>query len=310
MTDIYQTVTDNIVAALEVGTPPWVRPWRTAGNGGDGTFEGVDVNYSTQKPYQGVNILALWAARWLRGYDRGQWLTLKQARALGGNVRKGERGTHIVFWKLRELTVPGQTPADPDETRTYGMAKGYTVFNVAQCDGLDIPEPAPIVFDPAFAAARAFCLGTQADIRHGGDKAFYAPSSDAIQVPHPSQFEGMGHYFAAVLHELTHWTGAKHRLDRLQRAGYGSEAYAKEELIAELGAAFACACLTVPGQLRHAEYLQGWLTILKADKRAIFLAASAARKAHEYLKSLQPSAAHATVATDATVHTDETEAAE
>lgn len=283
--DIYQHVTDSIVAALERGTPPWVKPW-TVGS----TPHSLDANHATGRAYSGVNLLALWAQRELRGFTSNEWMTFKQARARGAMVRKGETGAHIVFWKFQTVHEP-----DVDDPRQVPLARAYTVFNLDQVDGIERPEPAPETPLPArLRAAERFCANTGAVVKHGGTIAAYSPSRDAVRMPPRRAFESPEHYFATKLHELTHWTGHPSRCDRLRAIStgrFGDDAYAVEELIAELGAAFACAELGVPGELRHASYLDHWLKVLRSDKRAIFTAASHARTAHEYLKSLQPAAA-------------------
>jgi antirestriction protein ArdC len=276
VTDIYQNVTARIVAALETGAAPWVRPWKGSGD------DGFDVNHRSGKPYSGINVLALWSERMLRGYESTHWLTYKQALEAGGNVRKGSKGSQIVFWKFLENDVDERIP----------LARAYTVFNLEQCDGIERPErgvEAPL--DERLRAARAFCSATGAKLSHGGDVACYMPTADAIRMPPMRAFEGPEFYYAVLLHELTHWTMPEARCNRVIPKRFGDDTYAMEELVAELGAAFGCAELGVPGVLRHEGYLAHWLRVLKADERAIFIAASAARKAHEYLKSLQPVAA-------------------
>ena len=183
--DIYQSVTDRIVAALERGTPRWDKPWRSDGLS-DGTDGGADVNHSTGRQYNGSNLLVLWAERTLHDYPLGQWLTFNQARSLGGCVRKGEKGTAIVFWKMNSETVTGETP-EQDETRRFSMARGYTVFNVAQCDGIDLPAPPPLPsIDARLYHAREFCAATQANIRYShGNRAYYSPMRDGIVIPTP-----------------------------------------------------------------------------------------------------------------------------
>ncbi len=286
--DMYQEVTDRIVAALENGVAPWVRPWATAETG-----NAADTNAVSGKPYRGVNVLVLWCARAAFGYRDSRWLTFKQALDLGGNVRKGEKGTQIVFWKINGYET--ENDAGETETRSAVLARAYTVFNVEQCDGLqlDASEPTAPAIEPSerVKAAIAYAAATGADIRHGGNSACYMPGVDAIRVPELGAFKSDSHYAATLLHELTHWTGAKERCDRTFGKRFGDDAYAVEELVAELGAAFACAELGIAGQLQHENYLGHWLRVLKADKRALFTAASQARKAVEFMNAKQPAQA-------------------
>lgn len=281
MTDVYQQVTDRIIAALERGAAPWVRPWTADPEGGE------DRNLASKKPYRGVNVLLLWAQRAACGYERPLWVTYQQAKELGGHVKRGQRGTQIVFWKINSYERDGG--ADGDDTVEIPMARNYTVFNVEQCEGLDLPElgePKPEDKLPTrLAHAKAWCAATGAKVTHGGDKAFYAPSQDRIQMPKRASFESPELYFGTLIHELTHWTKQPTRCNREFSKRFGDDTYAFEELVAELGAAFGCAALRIPGELRHAEYLSHWLRVLRGDKRAIFTAASQARKAHEFLSA-------------------------
>jgi antirestriction protein ArdC len=303
MTDIYQSVTDRMIAALERGAPPWVKPWKSDGT--RGPFE-LDVNHVTGRAYNGTNLLVLWDQRMQRGYERAEWLTYKQATEAGGQVRRGEKGAQVVFWKFRDM--PSGAPQDasdtseaseasegePGRTRRAALARAYTVFNVEQCDGLTIETVdfgCPI--ETRLANAQAFCDATGARVVHGGNLAGYLPMTDVIRMPTVESFDTQEHYFATKLHELTHWTGHATRCDRQLKNRFGDAAYAAEELIAELGAAFACAALGITGDLRHAGYIEHWLKVLREDSRAIFTAASQARKAHEYLVSLQPAAVEA-----------------
>ncbi|MHC4164629.1 MAG: ArdC family protein [Planctomycetota bacterium] len=276
--DIYADVTDRIVAALEKGVAPWVRPWRSVGAFRNGT---------TDRPYHGVNTLLLAIETLEHAYDDPRWVTYKQARKLGGHVRKGERGTRIVFWKF--LDRMQEDPETGKETlRRIPMARAYTVFNVEQCDGLELPEldretlPETDRRDDLDELLR----GTGAEIRHGGDVACYAPGPDKIALPAFGAFETPSAYYSTALHELTHWTGHGSRLDRSLRNRFGSQAYAAEELVAELGSAFLCERHGVDGKLQHPEYVANWLQVLKGDKRAIFTASSKARQAAEFLTGL------------------------
>jgi antirestriction protein ArdC len=267
--DIYQEVTDRIVSALENGTAPWLRPWRDSKNGT--ALE--PHNAVTGRPYNGINWLVLSC---LPHASTG-WLTYKQATALGGNVRKGEKGVQIVFWKFDHR----------DETtgKIIPFARAYTVFNLDQCENLDaskIQAPQPATEGQTDVNAIARRVG--AVVRHHGSKAFYSPSSDVVVMPDASAFKSENHYASTLAHELTHWTGHTSRLARDFSGRFGNAAYAFEELVAEIGSAFACARLgiTLDG-LQHADYVANWLKVLKDDKRAIFTAASKAKQACAYL---------------------------
>lgn len=269
--DIYQTVTDRLVTALEAGTVPWLRPWKTANRGS--ALE--PYNASSGRPYNGVNLLILGCAP----YQSLGWMTFNQARALGGCVRKGERGTTVVFWKFDRVRDD-----ETGEVKTRPFARAYTVFNVEQIDGLPetLAAPLPPVAPEGGVIEVARRHGV--DLRHGGDRAFFSPTYDFVQMPSADAFKSPEHYDATLAHELTHWTGGKARLDREFGKRFGDQAYAFEELIAEIGSAFACARLGVPlDGLQHPAYLANWLAVLKGDKRAIFTAASAAKRAAELL---------------------------
>jgi len=296
MRDIYQEITDKIVAALESGTAPWHKPWKTTG----AAVAGVPRRPIRHNgiPYAGINVLLLWSQQSACGYASNQWLTFKQALAYDACVRKGERGTMIVyadkFTRTRENATTGE-----DESYTVPFLKAYTVFNVCQIDGLPdrfLPA-APAPFEPGEEPARnarvdSFVDATGADIRHGGNRAFFAPSSDHVQMPTLAQFESAESYYATLLHEMTHWSGGRARLNRINFARWGDASYAAEELVAEMGAAFLCADLAVSASPRpdHASYIASWLEKLKNDKRAVFTAASAAQRAADYLTAYSAAA--------------------
>lgn len=276
--DTYQQVTDRIITALEAGTKPWVKDWSTSAAGG---FQ--MPHRCSGEPYRGINVLLLWLAYEDRGFTGKHWLTFNQARELGGMVRKGEKGTQIVFFKQLDVTEEG---ADGEEReRRVPMLRTYNVFNADQVDNLpDRLRPAPIAIvagKERDEAAEAALRSTGADIREGGGRAFYAPGADFVQMPAFEAFHSTSGYLATLAHELCHWTGHTSRLDRAQRNAFGSKDYAAEELVAELGAAFVGARLGIVGEHidNHAAYLASWLKALRDDKRAIFRAASAAQLA-------------------------------
>lgn len=275
--DLYASVTQQVITALEAGTPPWVCPW----DRGHGTA--LPANLSTSRPYRGINVLLLNLQQMARGYTLNRWITFQQARALGGCVRRGETGTGIVFFKMMERD---EAANDPGTRRVIPLLRSFTVFNAAQVDGL--PEaltavPAPPEGWTPIGAAEELLTRSGAVIRHGGDRAFYRPADDVIQLPLQVMFPQACHYYATALHELTHWTGAPGRCNRVLSSRAHIEAYAFEELVAEMGAAFLSSHCGLPGELQHASYIESWLTALRSDKRLIFTAASLAQKAADFL---------------------------
>lgn len=274
--DLYQKVTDSIIAQLEAGTVPWVRPWKA--NGAAPVTAALPFNMVSNRGYSGINIPLLWMAG--TAYQSHAWLTFKQALDLGGHVRKGEKGTMVVY---ADRFIPKARKDDPKARPVYFL-KAFTVFNVAQCEGMpDVPGKAEQTLPEIHAAADAVIRGTGARIHLGGDKAFYMPATDSITMPLPEQFPEALDWTRICAHELGHWTGAKHRLDRQFGARFGDHAYAMEELVAEMSAAFTCASLGIEPAVRHADYLASWLKVLRADKKAVVQAASKASKASEYI---------------------------
>ena len=289
--DIYARVTDKIVADLERGVKPWLRPWNAENAAGriNRPLRGNGV------AYQGINVLMLWDAATRNGYAAPLWLTYKQAQELGGNVKKGERGELVVY---ASKIIKTGTDAKGDETeKAIPFLKGYTVFNAEQCEGLPARFTALVdgpVLSPLqrIEAADRFYAATGADIRHGGTRAFYAEGPDYVQMPAFETFRDPESYASTLAHELVHWTKHGKRLARdMGRVKWGDEGYAREELVAELGAAFLCADLGITPDTRddHAAYIASWLAVLKNDKRLIFSAASQAQRAADYLHGLQAS---------------------
>jgi len=292
-TDLYARITNRIIAELSAGTRPWLKPW-SADHAAGRVTRPLRHNGT---PYRGINVLMLWAEACARGFACPIWMTYKQAQELGGQVRKGEHGSLIVFADRFTRTETGDKGEEVE--RQIPFLKGYTVFNCEQTDGLPAhyyarAEPAidPV---PRIAHAEAFFANLNADIRHGGNRAYYAVSTDHIQMPPFEAFRDAVAYFATLGHECVHLTGHRSRLDRNLTGRFGSHAYAAEELICELGASFLCADLALTPEPRedHAAYLANWLTVLKNDKRAIFTAAAHAERAAAFLHGLQPQAAAA-----------------
>jgi antirestriction protein ArdC len=280
--DVYARVTTQIIEAIENGAGTWRMPWHTSGR-----FAFSPINVSSRKPYRGINTVCLWAAAQAKGYEAGEWATYQQWQERGAQVRKGERATTVAFWKFANSAGETDDSAG-DETPRSGrllFTRGYSVFNAAQVDGYT-PAPDPERPMPErIAHAEAFFRAAGADLRHGGNQAFYSPAGDYVQMPPFAAFRDAVAYYSTLAHECTHWTASAARCNRELGKRFGDSAYAAEELIAELGAAFTCAHLGLSTEARpdHAQYIQSWLRVLKADKRAIFTAASKAQQAADWL---------------------------
>lgn len=293
--DVYTRVTDKIVADLENGVRTWLKPWNAEHAAGRITrplrFNGT--------PYNGINVLMLWASAVERGFAAPIWVTFKQAKELGGHVKKGEKGSLVVYANTITRTEVDADTGEEEE-RDIPFMKGYTAFNVEQVEGLPahyyaVAEPQ---LDPVerIEKAESFFAATRADIRHGGNQAYYAVSSDYVQMPPFEAFRDAESYYATLAHEVTHWTRHASRLERdFGRKRWGDEGYAAEELVAELGSAFLAADLELTPEPRedHAAYIGSWLKVLKNDKRAIFTAAAHAQRAVDFLHGLQPNAEQA-----------------
>ena len=284
--DLYREVSDRILAELKTGAAPWVKPWSAT--------PGMNnpVNARTARPYSGCNVVLLWMAAQANGWNVLRFLTYKQATELGGNVRKGEHGTKVYFVKRLEVQ-DRNAPEGSDETKLIPMMREYTVFNVAQCEGLPpgIVNKAmgkPRNHDQRNQWADAFMVASGADIREGAGEAYYAPGKDFISLPAFRAFKNADNFYSTAFHEMGHWTGAKARLDRSEgmKGRFGDKAYAAEELVAELCAAFLCAEFSFDGELRHAGYIGHWIELLKHDPRAFFTATSKAWAAADYLREL------------------------
>ena len=288
--DIYTRITNQIITALEQGIKPWSQPWNAAHAAGPVSRP---LRHNGQ-PYSGINVLTLWASSMERHFAAPIWMTFKQARELGGHVRKGEKGSPVVYANtLTRTELDEATGEEIDQTIPF--MKGYTVFNIEQIKGLPdhyyAPAKARLNPDQRIAAADAFFTDTGADIRHGGSSAYYCPPEDYVQMPVFESFRDAESYYATLAHECTHWTRHKHRLNRdFGREKFGDAGYAREELVAELGAAFLCADLgiTLEDREDHAAYIGSWLKVLRDDKRAIFTAAAHAQRAADFLHDLQP----------------------
>jgi antirestriction protein ArdC len=278
-----ETITGAIVERLEAGTRPWVQPWT-----------GASVSRPLRAcgtPYQGINVLWLWMAAEAAGHTSPFWMTYRQAHVLGAQVRKGERGTVAIFYKAyRPRDASENDEAECDRTRR--VLKSFIVFNARQIDGLPdrfFPEPQPLPLPTERdRALDAFFAAIPATIRHFGVEAYYSRASDQVTMPEPGLFRDLDHYRATLAHELSHWTGHQSRLSRQMAGRFGSEAYAMEELVAELSSAMLGAELGLPVEHldHHASYLASWLKVLKADSRAILTVAAKSEEAASLLLRL------------------------
>ena len=272
-TDIYDTVTNRIIENLEKGCIPWIKPWHTENT--------LDKNIKTGNEYNGINRIILG----MSGYQSNIWGSFKQWKDLGANVKLHEKGTAIVFYK----PVSGvKVTSEGDEIIYNSVFTTSYIFNAEQVEGIEI-KPRDIEDKPFLNNVDIdnMVLNTGANIKHGGNSAYYRTSEDYINMPVKSDFNDEAGYYATLLHELTHWSGAKHRLDRTKGKRFGDTAYAFEELIAELGSAFLCEKYAVKGDIRHEGYIQSWLKALKNDNKMIFSASAYAQKSTDYIVNFE-----------------------
>lgn len=303
-TNLYDEITDKIIAELEAGRFPWVQPW---GKATATAPLGLPRNASTGRSYSGINILILWGAVVQHGFPGQGWLTYRQAQSLGGNVRKGERGTTVVYAdRFTPEDEKRRARESGEEPGSIPFLKRFTVFNAAQCDGLPediavaMPPPPPGLIEPR---VEALIGATGIDFRIGGDRAYYAPAHDYVQVPPPQAYFEPINWHRTALHEISHASGHRSRLDRDLSGSFGTKKYAFEELIAEVSSAFCCASLGIVPTVRHADYVGSWLEVMREDSRAIVRAASQASKAADWILAHLPDAG------DDTTTDDEREAA-
>lgn len=286
---LYDDITGKIITELEEGRIPWVQPWGTAAAQAP---LAMPQNASTRRRYSGINVLILWGAVIEHGFVGQSWLTFRQAQALGGNVRKGERGTTVVY---ADRFIPDDEQKRARETGEEAQAipflKRFTVFNAAQCEDLPkeltIAAP-PVPTDLIEPKVEALIRATGIDFRIGGERAFYMPAQDYVQVPPPQAYFEPINWHRTALHELGHASGHHSRLNRDLTGSFGSKKYAFEELIAEISAAFCCASLGIVPTVRHADYIGSWLETLREDNRAIIRAASQASKASDWVLGFLP----------------------
>lgn len=290
--DVYTRITNQIAAELEKSVRPWLKPWNAEHAAGRITRP-LRAN---GMPYRGINILMLWSEAVAKGFAAPIWMTFKQALELDAHVRKGEKGSLVVYASSITRTET-DTDTGEEAERDIRFMKGYTVFNVEQIEGLPAQYYAPAApqLDPVqrIAKADAFFAATSASVSYGGNMAFYTPTYDRIQMPPFEAFRDAESFYSTLCHECVHWTRHETRLNReFGRKRWGDEGYAMEELVAELGAAFLSSDLGLTPEIRddHASYIASWIKVLKDDKRAIFSAASHAQRAVDFLHDLQPQA--------------------
>ena len=271
--DIQQEITQTIIDMMETAGTGWAKEWAA-----------IDAphNIASGKNYSGINTLVLSSSTVRGGYASNIWGTYKQWADKGAQVKKGEKATGGIFYKT--LLIKDK---ETDEKKKIPMLREFKLFNADQVDGYDIPARIEREEIERISAVDKYIKATGAKIGHGGDSAFFSPFDDRIQMPNADTFTSAETYYGTLLHELTHWTGHKARLDRLTHARFGSDNYAKEELVAELGAAFQCQSLSITSEPmeNHAKYLNGWIKVLKADKKAIFKAAALAQRAVTFIET-------------------------
>jgi len=269
-TDVYQSVTDRLIEAIEAGTAPWQRPW----------IGGGPVNVRNGRAYRGINIFLLEMTSAFKGYSDPRWGTYKALGEVGAQVRKGEHATSVILWK----PVPKKKASDDEEDSNYMLLRSYSVFNAEQADG--VPAlPKGFEHDPSERAeeiVRGYVPHGPL-IQFGGSSAFYRQDDDVVGCPQMSQFKKIEGYYSTLFHELVHSTGHKSRLDRLQRTGFGSGPYAKEELVAEMGAAMLCGSVGIDNLDQSASYVKGWLRPLQEDPRFAIQAAANAQRAADLI---------------------------
>jgi antirestriction protein ArdC len=276
MRNLQKEITDRIIETMERGELPWIKPWSGQGTGN------MPRNAISRRAYSGANVALLWLASDQFGYSSNRWLTYKQAQECGGNVRKGEKSTTIIYASTFEKEN------DKGEKDVIPFLKAFPVFALEQCEGLEhlIEKPTIISTNQRDTDCDAFLASSGADIRHGEGRAYYNHAHDFIMLPPFETFHASNGYYATALHELVHWTGAEKRNNRQFGKRFGDQAYAAEELVAELGAAFMCAEFGYDAVTQHAAYIQNWIKLLKDDNRAFITAASKASAAVEYLRGL------------------------
>jgi antirestriction protein ArdC len=273
--NVYDIITERIMTKLEQGVVPWHKPWE----------QGIPRNLATRKPYRGVNVFLTASA----GFASPYWLTLKQTNERGGSIRKGETGTPVIFWKWLEYAAD----TEEEDTRRLPLLRYYTVFNLEQCRGIETPaEPDKLAFQPLTQCERIVANMPQRPIiQHGEPRAYYRPLADTVNMPKPELFDSPEEYYSTLFHEMTHSTGHEQRLNRstlTDLCPFGSTNYSKEELVAEMGAAFLCGVCGIENRTvdNSAAYIASWLRVLKHDKQMVILAAAQAQRAADFIQGV------------------------
>ncbi|NHT78938.1 DUF1738 domain-containing protein [Rhizobiaceae bacterium CRRU44] len=292
----YKQITDAILADLKAGVASWARPWKVDGKGQKvAVTSGFPMNFATRKQYRGANIWLLLGAAQANGFTRNAWATFKQIAAMGGTVKKGSKAERVFFMSKIEKTPTG---AEGEKINENGMAefwvlKGYSVFNLDQCENIEIKAEELAIASNLPEDTAELVDAIALDLRHGGDQAFYSPKGDFIAMPKPEAFVSLDHYKATLFHEIGHWTGADSRLKREFGKRFGDKAYAAEELVAELSAAFLAMEYGIEAKLQHAEYIGHWIKLLENHEQAFFRAASEAQKVLDFIRERAGSATSA-----------------
>ncbi len=279
--NVYQIITDKIIAQLEAGTIPWHKPWAT--------FQGMPKNLVSKKEYRGINVFLLACQQ----YSSPYWMTYKQAEERGGHVRKGEKSTMVVFWKMMDRygTDDDEISSDSSVSGKAPLLRYYNVFNLEQCQDIESPtqEVPTYQFTPIKNAEQIISgMKDRPEISYGGNRASYTPVSDKIRMPYEERFEQNEAFYSVLFHELGHSTGHKSRLDRkevMEKHEFGSESYGAEELCAELCSSYLCGVAGISNQTLDlaASYIDGWLNVLKQDRKMIVVAAARAQAAADYI---------------------------
>ncbi len=286
--NVYTRVTDSIIAAIEAGAGKWKTPWH-----GQGNFA-RPVNVASGNPYRGINTVALWVAAYVTGYASPIWGTYKQWHEKGAQVRKGEKASTVVFWKVVDPAAheADSQNEDSDQPHAHMFARAYCVFNAQQVEGWEAPAMPALPQAERIEHAERFFGSLGATIKEEGFRPSYIPSLDEIRMPPFAIFPDAETYYVTLAHEVTHWSGHPSRCARDLKGRFGDARYAAEELIAELGAAFLCSDLAISSQPHpdHAAYIADWLNMMRADPRAIFTAAAKAQAAADWMHARQPQA--------------------
>lgn len=280
----YDIITTRILADLEKGVAAWVKPWSAKGAAKAIT---TPINFQTNKPYRGINTLLTYCACLDNGWTVPAFATFNQIKAMGGTVKKGSKSEHIFFSNVIERDPKTEEEAarvNANGKYEYRFLKGFSVFNIEQTEGLDLNLEGMAKPSELPAEIVDLCKLVDVKLTHGGDRAFYQPIGDRVNLPAPEAFKSLDHYKATGFHEVGHATGAEHRLNRTFGKKFGDEAYAYEELVAELSAAFLCMEFGVEGQLQHPEYIASWIKVLKGDNRAFYRAAADAQKVLDFIR--------------------------